>query len=178
MRSPAVRSMSSSRGSGAGVMSAAIASSSSVLSPIAETTTTTSLPASRARTMRSATLRIRSVVPTEVPPYFCTTMGMAAGEQRGVSRPGLRGQRAAEEVELNPKEVLGHRRRAREVRGVRDQHQLVRAPGLEQGGGEPQRVRDEDVVVGQTVDQQDRALERGGLQERRVPVVGLPVLVR
>jgi hypothetical protein len=31
------------------------------------------------RTTRSATCRIRSGVPTEVPPYFCTTMGMPAG---------------------------------------------------------------------------------------------------
>src|SRR5919107_939398 len=45
MRSPAVRSMSSSRPAGSSVICAAWSSSSSVVSPIAETTTTTSLPA-------------------------------------------------------------------------------------------------------------------------------------
>ena len=79
MRSPAVRSMSSSRGSGTGVMSEALSRRSSVVSPMAETTTTTSWPCSRARTIRSATPRMRSVSPTEVPPYFCTTMGMRGG---------------------------------------------------------------------------------------------------
>ena len=79
IRSPAVSSMSSSRGSGVGVSSDAISRSSSVVSPIAETTTTTSLPASRAWATRSATWLIRSGDPTEVPPYFCTTMGMQAG---------------------------------------------------------------------------------------------------
>ena len=37
---------------------------------IAETTTTMSDPRRRARTTRCATARIRSGVPTEVPPYF------------------------------------------------------------------------------------------------------------
>jgi len=45
----------------------------SVVSPIAETTTTTSLPCFLASTMRSATRRIRSASATEDPPYFCTT---------------------------------------------------------------------------------------------------------
>ncbi len=42
MRSPAVSSMSSSRGGGSGVTCSARSRSSSVVSPIAETTTTTS----------------------------------------------------------------------------------------------------------------------------------------
>ncbi len=44
-----------------------------MVSPIAETTTTTSSPALRAATMRSATRLIRSASATEDPPYFCTT---------------------------------------------------------------------------------------------------------
>ena len=79
MRSPAVSSMSSSRGSGTSAIWAAIASSSSVVCPIALTTTITSLPASRVRTTRSATAAIRSTDPTEVPPNFITTMGMPVG---------------------------------------------------------------------------------------------------
>ena len=45
MRSPAVSSMSSSRGGGVGLTCSARSRSSSVVSPIAETTTTTSCPA-------------------------------------------------------------------------------------------------------------------------------------
>src|SRR3954470_11471716 len=40
---------------------------------MADTTTTTSLPARRASTMRCATRLIFSASPTEEPPYFCTT---------------------------------------------------------------------------------------------------------
>src|SRR3954468_5243375 len=48
--------------------------SSRLVSPdMAETTTTTSWPALRAKRARRATLRMRSMSPTEVPPYFCTT---------------------------------------------------------------------------------------------------------
>ena len=73
MRSPAVSSMSSSRAGGAGHTCWARSSRSSVVSPIAETTTTTSLPAFLVSTIRSATRRIRSASATEDPPYFCTT---------------------------------------------------------------------------------------------------------
>ncbi len=48
-------------------------SRSSVVLPMAETTTTTSLPARRVRTMCSATARMRSGSATEVPPNFCTS---------------------------------------------------------------------------------------------------------
>lgn len=73
IRSPAVSSMSSSRGGGAGHTCWARSIRSSVVSPIAETTTTTSLPCFLVATMRSATRRIRSALATEDPPYFCTT---------------------------------------------------------------------------------------------------------
>ena len=46
---------------------------SSVVLPIAETTTTTSSPARRVRTMWSATARMRSGSATDVPPNFCTS---------------------------------------------------------------------------------------------------------
>src|SRR6478736_3996106 len=73
IRSPAVSSMSISRAGGAGHTCLARSSRSSVVSPIAETTTTTSWPAFLVSTMRSATRRIRSASATEDPPYFCTT---------------------------------------------------------------------------------------------------------
>ena len=52
MRSPAVSSMSSSRPAGSGETCSARSISSSVVSPIADTTTTTSLPAFLAATIR------------------------------------------------------------------------------------------------------------------------------
>ena len=73
IRSPAVSSMSSSRPSATGETFSARSSRLSVVSPMAETTTTTSLPARRVSTMRSATRLIRSASATEEPPYFCTT---------------------------------------------------------------------------------------------------------
>ena len=72
MRSPAVSSMSSSRGAGSGVTSCARSSSSSVVSPIADTATTTSLPALRVSTMRFATRLMLSASATDEPPNFCT----------------------------------------------------------------------------------------------------------
>src|SRR6476619_1762415 len=71
IRSPAVSSMSSSRGTGSGETCSARSISSSVVSPIADTTTTTSLPARRVSAMRWATRLTPSA--TEEPPYFCTT---------------------------------------------------------------------------------------------------------
>src|SRR5829696_1254731 len=73
IRSPAVSSMSSSRPGGSGVTCWARSSSSSVVSPIADTATTTSWPSRRVATIRSATRLIRSASATEEPPYFCTT---------------------------------------------------------------------------------------------------------
>lgn len=73
MRSPAVSSMSISRSGGAGFTCCARSSSSSVVSPIAEHTTTTSLPAFLVATIRSATRLIRSALSSDDPPYFWTT---------------------------------------------------------------------------------------------------------
>ncbi len=72
MRSPVVSSMSISRASGIGVTSCARSTSSSVVSPIAETATTTSLPALRVSTMRLATRLMLSASATLEPPYFWT----------------------------------------------------------------------------------------------------------
>jgi hypothetical protein len=81
IRSPAVRSMSSSRTGGSGLISRASASNSSVVSPIAETTTTTSLPAALVSTMRLATRVMESASATDEPPYFCTTRPTSAPRQ-------------------------------------------------------------------------------------------------
>src|SRR5690625_4587852 len=86
IRSPEVSNMSISRCGWAGQTSPASSSSSSVVSPIAEATTTTSLPAFLVSTIRSATRRIRSADSTEEPPYFCTTSATRT-HPSGVDRP-------------------------------------------------------------------------------------------
>ena len=75
IRSPAVISMSSSRGGGTGLTSCARSSRSSVLSPMAETATTTSLPAFLVSAIRLATRLMLSASASDDPPYFWTTMG-------------------------------------------------------------------------------------------------------
>ena len=72
IRSPAVSNISISRAGGTGFTCAARSRSSSVVSPIAEHTTTTSFPCFLVATIRSATRRIRSALSSEDPPYFCT----------------------------------------------------------------------------------------------------------
>ena len=88
MRSPAVRSMSSSRAGGSGLTCSASSSSSSVESPMAETATTTSLPSFLASTIRRATRLMAEASARDEPPYFCTTMPMALRSSiLSVSRP-------------------------------------------------------------------------------------------
>ena len=66
--------MSISRGSGVGETSSAIAISSSVVLPRADSTATTRWPCSRAATIRRAARLMRSASATEVPPNFITTV--------------------------------------------------------------------------------------------------------
>ncbi len=72
IRSPAVSRMSISRDGGIGVISLARSMSSSVVSPIADTTTTTSCPARLDSAMRLATRLMLAASATDEPPYFCT----------------------------------------------------------------------------------------------------------
>ena len=74
IRSPVESSMSISRRSGCGETSSAIAISSSVVWPRAESTATTRLPPSRWATIRRAARLIRSASATDVPPNFITTV--------------------------------------------------------------------------------------------------------
>ncbi|OIQ64376.1 hypothetical protein GALL_540730 [mine drainage metagenome] len=85
MRSPAVSSMSSSRFGGTGEISWARSRSSSVVSPMAETTTTTSSPARFASVIRFATRLMDSALATDEPPYFWTMRAT-------VSTPGCSGR--------------------------------------------------------------------------------------
>ncbi len=68
--SPVARSASISRSVGCGEISRASLIRLSVTPAIAEMTATTSCPARFVASRRSATRRMRSVLPTEVPPYF------------------------------------------------------------------------------------------------------------
>ena len=72
--------MSISRSSGSGVISLAKPMSLSVTPLMAETTTTTWSPFARYWATRRATFWIRSVLPTEVPPNFCTIRAMAGSK--------------------------------------------------------------------------------------------------
>ena len=90
IRSPVESSMSISRGSGLGETSSAIATSSSVICPRADSTATTLWPCSRARTIRRAARLRRSASATDVPPNFMTTVLGTAAECRRVRRRGDR----------------------------------------------------------------------------------------
>ena len=72
IRSPEVSSISSSLPSGLVDTWLAKSRSSSVVSPMAETTTQTWLPALWVSMMRAATCLILAASPTDEPPYFCT----------------------------------------------------------------------------------------------------------
>ena len=78
--------MSISRGSGEAETSSAIAISSSVVLPRADSTATTRLPLAWAATMRAAAWRIFSALATDVPPNFITTVSATAPESRSVKR--------------------------------------------------------------------------------------------
>ena len=73
---PVESSMSISRGCGRSETSWAMATSSSVCLPRAESTATTRLPASAACTIRRAACLMRSASATEVPPNFMTTVSV------------------------------------------------------------------------------------------------------
>ena len=74
IRSPTESNMSISRAAGCGEISSAIATSSSVVLPLAESTATTPLPRSRAATIRAAARLRSSGSATDVPPNFITTI--------------------------------------------------------------------------------------------------------
>ena len=77
--SPEATTASYSRASCIGEASRHHSTSSLVLPDIADTTTATSWPASTSRFTWRATLRIRSILATDVPPNFITRRPMTAG---------------------------------------------------------------------------------------------------
>jgi hypothetical protein len=70
--SPVATNTSDSRASGCEDKSLASFSKRLVSPAMAETTTMTRFPAARVTATRCATARMRSMLPTEVPPYFWT----------------------------------------------------------------------------------------------------------
>ena len=95
MRSPVLTSMSYSRGGWVALTELARWIRSSVVLPMALTTATTSEPWRRVRAMWSATARIRSASPTEVPPNFWTTSGIRTRLQTAHGRLATRPPRPA-----------------------------------------------------------------------------------
>src|SRR6202140_2000051 len=77
--SPEATTASYSRASGIGEASRHQSTSSLVLPAIADTTTATSWPASTSRFTWRATLRMRSILATDVPPNFITRRPMTTG---------------------------------------------------------------------------------------------------
>src|SRR5579864_437780 len=88
--SPVDSSRSNSRAAGSLATRDASVSSRSVVSPIALTTATTSLPARWVVAMRRAARLMRAGVASDVPPYFWTTIGLAtvSGRAANVSLAG------------------------------------------------------------------------------------------
>lgn len=84
MRSPAERRMSISRAGASWVSSAARSSSSSVVSPMAETTTHTRWPARTVSATRRATRWMPAASATEEPPNFWTMRLMGPSGRSGV----------------------------------------------------------------------------------------------
>src|SRR5438093_617030 len=100
IRSPAVSSMSSSRPGGSREIFLASPRRSSVVSPIALTTTTTALPCSRVDTTRRATRLMRSASPTEVPPNFWTMRLMDGTPPRSRMAPAWQVEQEAADERL------------------------------------------------------------------------------
>src|SRR6266545_6483934 len=86
--------------------------------------------------------------------WMRVTAGLA--DPRWSLRLSVESEGATEEVELQPQQVLRGRLGTGQVGHVRKQRQLVPPTGLEQRGGELERMSCHDVVVGQAVDQQER----------------------
>ena len=142
-RSGARRSRAGRRargGPGSSVMAAARPSSSSVVSPIADTTTTRSWPAARSRAIRRATRLMRSAPATDEPPNFWTTRGAGIARHSTVAgfgspRPTL-DPGGATDV-LRPRQPTAHRadrrrrarRRASSTLTAADGNRLRGVPG-------------------------------------------------
>ena len=102
--SPEATTASYSRASCSGAASRAQATSSLVLPAMAETTTATSWPASTSRFTWRATLRMRSISATDVPPNFITRRAMPRRipESRADRASG---RRACEKARIHSGEV-------------------------------------------------------------------------
>src|SRR5438128_8084099 len=184
IRSPAVSSMSRSRGCGLPETCVASSSSSSVVSPIAETTTHTWSPFAAAPTTRRATSRIRSGSATDEPPYFWTTRLTDQTLREG--KPGDGRERIEARcldalVRDREETVAGDEGAAdRRGAGVREPCELVDPlPGDAEGDGlrlqrdDGERLRrpvEERVVV--VLDLRRAGSERDGIQPRRAARVG------
>ena len=136
MRSPAVSSMSSSRAGGSGETCWARSRRSSVVSPIADTTTTTWLPAWAVSTMRRATRLMLSASATEDPPYFCTTKPtVTSGTTRTTASSSLTsGPWRPDGARIARRRLAPERHRPSQRRERQHEHQRSQHHGV---GGDP-----------------------------------------
>src|SRR5262249_28175334 len=132
IRSPAVRSMSCSRGCGSGEISRARSIRRSVVSPIAETTTQTPDPPAAVAATRRATRLISSGTATEVPPYFWPTT-LIGSDPPAPEPAGAVGGRRGRHSRGDP--------RLRSARGAA----APRPAGLRRGDADPRRPAPDPV---------------------------------
>ena len=149
IRSPVLTSMSYSRGGWVALTELARWISSSVVLPMALTTATTWEPCRRVRAMWSATARIRSASPTEVPPNFWTTSGIRTRLQTA-DRPRARRRpaRPARAQRADPRRPAGLGRVS--GRAQREESPSARGQGGAAGGrGQAQKRRQQlrNVVI-------------------------------
>ena len=189
IRSPAVRSMSSSRGWGCGVTCWARSISSSVLSPMAETTTTTSWPAFFVSTMRRATRFTQVASATDEPPYFWTISDTSARTSCRVlgglgqvtslpAAPGRSGTSGSWDIRLTVRTAAGaatSRARRRGTRGTPDRTGAPASAPRRRGRTSRSPAGRRRRRPGEPAGQQQRLTEddRGDREVHRVPDVAV-----
>ena len=107
---------------------------------------------------------------------------LATRRERGGPASASRRFRTAEvlaqEVDLEQQEVLGDRFLRGHVRDAGQRQHNMPSTGSQQLRRQPEGVRGHDVVVGEAVDEHQRAFELAGPRQRRGRLVRVRVLVR
>ena len=169
MRSPVLTSMSYSRGGWVALTELARWMRSSVVLPMALTTATTSEPWRRVRAMWSATARIRSASPTEVPPNFWTTSGIRTRLQtahRPAGAPAARRRASGSPV---PPSRVGDPSRPPGLGRVSGRAQRQESPSARGQGGASGRRGPEPEAPQADPQHHHRRGDRRGHRRHRLP---------
>ena len=169
-----------------GAMSLAMRARSSVVCPIAETTTIASLPASRASGPVGNDAEPIDAV-DRGPAVFLHDDGHGASVAVRLRATGQAGWTAstsstspAPRAGTAPGAGAGSRDGllGGHVRDAGERDDRMGSPGLGERAGHAQRVGDEDVVVGQAVDRGQRPREVRRVLDQRIPSIGIRLLLR